>query len=95
MSRPSRQPFRNDRVHVMARLCDTCIFRPGNVMDLDAGRVDSMVREACAKESTIVCHETVGGNRAVCRGFYERHQTLPLILAEKLGYITWQEAPKK
>ncbi len=86
-----RSPFRNNRVHVMSRLCDTCIFRPGNLMRLEEGRVDQMVRDSCAQDTAIICHETLDGNKAVCRGFYERHPTLPLILADKLGRIEWQK----
>ena len=91
MGRPSRQPYRNSRVHVMSRLCDTCIFRPGNRMDLTEGRVEQMVARSCARESAIICHETLDGYKAVCRGFYEKHPTLPLILADKMGRIEWQK----
>jgi hypothetical protein len=94
MSR-SRKVFRNGKVHVCAQMCETCIFRPGNLMNLSEGRVESMVREATRLESCIPCHSTLGGYQAVCRGFYENHPTQPLQLAHRLGFIVFQELPGK
>jgi hypothetical protein len=84
-------PYRNGRVHVCAERCATCIFRPGNRMQLQRGRVRQMVDEAKANESAITCHATLTGEQAVCRGFFELHPTQPLQIAEWLGIINWQE----
>jgi len=95
---PSRKVFRQGKVHVCARMCDTCIFRPGNLMYLEEGRVESMVREATKNESCIPCHETTYGQaegEAVCRGFFDRHATAPLQIAERLGYVLFQSLPTK
>lgn len=82
-------PFRNGRVHVCAEMCSTCVFRPGNRMNLNRGRVRDMVDSAKADDSAIVCHKTLGtGENAVCRGFFDRHKTQPLQVAERLGLIT-------
>src|ERR1017187_5870798 len=59
MSR-SRKVFRDGKVHVCAEMCETCIFRPGNLMNLSEGRVESMVQEATKRDSCIPCHETLG-----------------------------------
>ncbi len=83
--------YRNSAVHVMARMCDTCIFRPGNLMRLRPGRVGQMVRAACRNEGQIPCHETAGRDRAVCRGFFEKHATGPLQIADRLGFIRYRE----
>jgi hypothetical protein len=83
--------FRDGKVHVCERMCSTCIFRPGNLMNLRTGRVDSMVTEAVKNDSTIVCHATLDGDNAACRGFFEQHKTAPLQIAERLGYIEFQE----
>lgn len=88
MSR-SRKPFRNGKVHVLKAKCKTCIFRPGNLMHLNPGRVKQMVKEAVKAESCIVCHETYDGKHAVCAGFFEKYATAPLQIAERLGYIEW------
>ena len=45
--------YRNGRVHVQSRMCDTCIFRPGNGMQLRRGRVAQMVRDATRLDSCI------------------------------------------
>jgi hypothetical protein len=84
--------FRDGKVHVMDRMCDTCIFRRGNKMHLQDGRVDEMVASATKSDSTIICHETLDGAHAACRGFFDRHATAPLQIAERLGFIEWVEA---
>jgi hypothetical protein len=88
--------YRDGRVHVMADMCLTCVFRPGNVMRLQPGRLAGMVREAERDQSAIICHSTLyqdGVDQAVCKGFYDRHSTQPLQIAERLGLIEWAEQP--
>lgn len=59
-------------VQTMAERCDTCIFRPGNLMHLQEGRVQSMVRAAQAGEGHITCHKTLTWKlAAICRGYIE------------------------
>lgn len=84
--------YRNGRVHVMQRQCDTCIFRPGNLMNLDPGRLEKMTSEAIAAETAIICHSTLKDRNAVCRGFFNNHKTPVLILAERMGVITFDSA---
>lgn len=76
-------PWRDGKVWIMARLCDTCIFRPDNPMHLKAGCVDEMVDDCLSTDSFIVCHDTLDGPRSVCRGFWARHRhdVLPLRMA--------------
>lgn len=91
-----RPVFRDDRVHVLSEKCATCIFRPGNLMRLRAGRVREMVDEARKNESAIVCHSTLGGHEAVCRGFFDRYPTQPLQIADRLGrtaFVTLELEP--
>ncbi len=84
--------FREGKVHVRKEMCATCIFRPGNLMKLTPGRVAGMVEDAEKNQSAIICHDTLHTKRnAVCRGFFERHQTLPLALAQAMGTLTEQE----
>lgn len=62
-------------VRVCADLCTTCIFRPGNLMDLGPGRAAGMVRDAVADEGHIVCHKTLGTDApAICAGFARHPQ---------------------
>lgn len=86
------KPFRDGRVHVMARQCDTCIFRPGNLMHLDPSRRDDMVQGAIANNTAIICHSTLSDVQAVCRGFFDQHKTSTLRLAEAMGVIEYDSA---
>ncbi len=86
--------YRGGRVHVCREMCETCVFRPGNVMRLQPGRLAGMVRDAVETESAIICHSTLyeeGVDNAVCFGFYERHATAPLQVAQRLGIIDWDD----
>lgn len=66
-------PITGEGVRVCARECSTCIFLPGNVMHLERGRVRRMVDAALKDDSAIVCHKTLDGARAICRGYFNRH----------------------
>src|SRR3954471_2689403 len=67
------------QLRVLTVKCGTCIFRPGNPMHLNPGRVGEMTAAALTRGSYITCHQTLpygehpdfGG--AVCRGFYDAH----------------------
>lgn len=81
-----------DKVHVSRKMCNTCIFRPGNLMDLEPGRVDQMIRDAVAKEGTIPCHKTLDQRHgAICRGFFDNHKHQMLQIAERLGFVQFDE----
>lgn len=86
--------YRDGRIHVRRTMCKTCVFRPGNLMRLQPGRVEGMVRDATRDESCIPCHTHLHGGRehdAVCRGFYDRHATLPLRLAAAMDLLAFVE----
>lgn len=85
--------FRNGTVHVCERKCSTCIYRPGNLMHLQPGRVESMEADALEAGSAIICHKTLDGPNAVCRGFFDvnKNNVAALQIAERLNYITYQE----
>lgn len=94
----TRRPYFDGRVHVLARQCATCVFRPGNPMRLEAGRVAGMVASAVRDGGAITCHETLYGQadqEAVCRGFYDAHghRVLALELAPRLGILVEVEPP--
>lgn len=67
---------------LLSRQCATCIFRPGNLMHLDEGRLKDMVRAAA--RTYVICHDTLpyadhpGVGPAICRGFYDRYDTFAL-----------------
>lgn len=85
------------RVRLMAKRCTTCIFRPGNLMHLQPGRVKEMVEGSIARQGHVVCHDTLsflpeGLPSAVCRGFEQHPQgaahSLALQLARGTGRVT-------
>lgn len=83
----SRKVYRDGKVHVLSAMCSTCIFRPGNLMQLREGRVDQMVRDATRNQSCIPCHSTLSGKQSVCYGFFKLHATAPLQIAERMGLV--------
>lgn len=88
-------PARDGGVWVMAERCSTCIFHPGNLMRLQSGVVGDMKRSADERGTCIVCHEGMGGPKAaVCRGYYENHQSSLLQLAERMGLVHLQEGQR-
>lgn len=92
-------PYRDGRVHVVADKCATCIYRPGNLMFLEPGRVKDLADSARADDTTITCHSTLPdvtggpGAEAVCRGYYDAHadEVTPLRLAAAMDLLTFDE----
>lgn len=70
--------------------CSTCIFRPGNKMNLSPGRFADMVQSVKDDDGFVVCHKTLDWDTgAICHGSFDRIKTTPIQLAERLGYIRW------
>ncbi|MDX3130617.1 hypothetical protein PV367_12615 [Streptomyces europaeiscabiei] len=71
-------------VRICAGRCGTCIFRPGNLMRLEEGRVAEMI--AIAEEGHIVCHATLGTDApAICAGFAAHRNGSAASLALRLA----------
>jgi hypothetical protein len=90
--------FREGKVHVLSEMCATCVFRPGNLMQLQPGRLKGMIEDAKKDESTIVCHSTLhrkGVKNAACRGFFDKHKTSTLQIAERLEMVEYDPPPPK
>ncbi|WKU03408.1 hypothetical protein [Micromonospora sp. HUAS LYJ1] len=87
------------RTRLLARECATCIFKPGNPMHLEPGRLKEMVTEACGHAGYIVCHSTLpnAGSPippAVCRGFADRYRTWQLQVMQQLWGFVEIEPPE-
>lgn len=86
--------YRDGKVHVQKRMCSTCIFRPGNLMHLQEGRVEQMVEEATRDGGCIPCHKNLDNEgQAICNGFFTKHQTDSLQIAERLGIVEYVSLP--
>ncbi|MGK5680195.1 hypothetical protein [Actinoplanes sp. URMC 104] len=89
------------RTRLLTRMCHTCVFRPGNLMQLSQGRLHELVEQARQAESYIICHSTLPGMApddvapAVCRGFADRYSTQALQAIERLFGFTEIEPPPK
>lgn len=93
-------PYRDGAVHVLNDRCTTCVFRPGNLMSLQPGRLAQLADDNIAADSALTCHQTLpyGGYDAppaVCRGFYDAYadRTLPLRLARQMDLIVFDPQP--
>lgn len=67
-------------LRVMEDMCETCIFRPGNLMHLAPGKLQRMVRETREEPmGNIPCHDTLPYSlppqekAAVCRGWWDAY----------------------
>ncbi|MFF8406929.1 hypothetical protein ACF06P_35540 [Streptomyces sp. NPDC015684] len=62
--------WRSGVVRQCADLCDTCIYRPGNLAHLKPGRVQELTQAAITAEGHVVCHATIDTPApAICAGF--------------------------
>lgn len=75
-------------LHVMAEPCSTCIFKPGNLMRLDKGRVKDMTDSTDREDTNVVCHQTLGQPvGALCHGSVERRPGQMVRIGERLNAI--------
>jgi len=78
------------KVHVRRAMCPTCIFRPGNLMHLQEGRVEDMVENA-GDFGCIPCHEHLDDTtNPVCRGFFDHGGgNIAMRLAQAMEVVAW------
>lgn len=84
-------------LRVFTAPCSTCIFRPGNPMNLTPGRVKGMVEDVVRDDSFTTCHQTLTGEHppTLCHGMTERHAGQIVRIAERIGFIDLIEPPAK
>jgi hypothetical protein len=79
-------------LRVLAEQCSTCIFRPGNLMHLNAGRLKDMTESVVASQTYVICHQTLDQPLgAVCRGSYDKVPTRITVAATEMGFIDFVE----
>lgn len=80
-------------LRVRRERCATCIFRPGNLMNLNPGRLRDMVAQVREHDSYVVCHQTLSEPLgAVCRGSFDELYTTPVQIATRLDAVEWVDA---
>lgn len=92
---PYPPPVHDDAgVHVLREKCSTCIFRPGNLMELRPGRLADLVAETRRHDTNVVCHQTLDAERAAfCRGSVDESPGQMMRIAERLGAVVLDDAP--
>ena len=79
-------------LHIMKEQCSTCIFRPGNLMHLNEGRLKDMTDQTDAGDTNVVCHQTLDREvGAFCKGSVDRAAGQMVRIAERLGAIVEDE----
>jgi hypothetical protein len=87
---------------LLSEQCATCVFRPGNLMHLKAGRLKDLVDGNLAAGALLTCHETTYGQtpaEALCRGFWDRYRERANAyrvmerLTAATGQPWWEEVP--
>lgn len=77
---------------VMKEQCETCIFRPGNPMHLEEGRLQAMINQTDADDTNVVCHQSAGLKGAIrceawCRGSVDRKPGQAVRMMRDLGIL--------
>lgn len=81
----------------MSERCSDCVFRSGNPMRLEPGRLGDLVRENLAADAALTCHQTTYGQdergEAICAGFDAAFgsEVTGLRAAHVMGLVETQE----
>jgi hypothetical protein len=86
----------------MAEKCATCLFRPGNRMRLEPGRLAEIVEHNRSVGAALICHHTLSYGdhpemgETVCRGFYDayRDEVAVIQIVERLGGFVLVDPPE-
>jgi hypothetical protein len=83
-------------LHVMREQCSTCIFRPGNKMQLREGRMRDLTAQTDASDSNVICHQTLDQDvGALCAGSVDRRAGQMVRIAERFNGIEYVEPEAK
>lgn len=83
---------------LLAERCATCVFRPGNLMHLSAGRLADLIQSNIDAGALLICHSTLPDwdpevDKAICRGFWDgyRDEVAVVQVMERLFGPDWYE----
>jgi hypothetical protein len=79
---------------VAEKMCNECLFTKNKIVSDE--RRAQLIAEIEKSGTYFVCHKgsLTGNNQLCCRGFYERHRTLAIALAEHLQVVKFVPVPK-
>lgn len=89
-----------ERPRLLSRRCATCVFHPGNRMDLRPGRLRDLVAANLATGALLVCHDTLPygehpeAGEALCRGYWDAYRErtgIWQVMTRLLGDDWWVE----
>lgn len=94
------KPYRNGKIHVLSERCSTCVFRPGNLMKLNDGRLQGLIESNRSEDTAFACHQTLYGQapaESICRGYFDAYgdEITPLRMGKMFGIIEEVDPPKK
>jgi hypothetical protein len=73
------------KVGVCAKMCSSCIYRPGTPIPEARDRV---IAAAIESDNVVICHSTLDTKKQlVCHGFYRHEDTAILQIAKRLSVI--------
>lgn len=64
---------------LFSRKCDTCVFHPGNRMDLQPGRLQNLIESNRREGTMLICHKTIDYGdhpevgQTMCRGYFDAY----------------------
>lgn len=86
------------RPRLFSARCSTCIFRPGNRMRLEDGRLADVVAQNRAAGAVLICHKTTYGQapdlgEVMCRGYFDAYgsEATTVQVMERLFGPDWYE----
>jgi hypothetical protein len=63
-------------------------------MYLDEGRLEEMMEETRCKDTNVICHSTLDGDHAVCRGSFDYAPGQMARISLRLGLVEYVKPPK-
>lgn len=81
---------------VFKEMCGTCVFRPGNLMQLRPGALKRVVDANLATGTLLMCHTTTHGQapeEIACKGFFDRYGERQMVVQVINRIGSFQEVP--
>jgi hypothetical protein len=92
MTKRKGRSFVNGKVWVRKRRCSTCVF--GNNSPVSVERREQMRLDSDRDGGCIPCHHHIHQGEPiepVCNGYFHVNNSIPLRLADAMGYIEWYD----